>query len=72
MRTRAELEASLDHLAAMLPPWLARLRHESQFWPQFRVLAREILDDAELGDRSYVIQRIEAMLATNGKSWPAD
>lgn len=72
MRTRAELEVSLDHLAAMLPPWLARLRHESEFWPQFRVLAREILDAAEPGDRPHVIQRIEAMLAANGKDWPAE
>lgn len=67
MKTRAQLDAALDQLADMLPPWLARLRHEAQFWPQFTALAQGILDDADARDRPHVVQRIEAMLAAHGK-----
>jgi hypothetical protein len=67
MKTRAQLDACLDQLAAMLPPWLDKLRHEAQFWPHFGVLAQEILDEAEETDRVHVIQRIRAILAAHGQ-----
>ncbi|QSX73838.1 hypothetical protein HIV01_011405 [Lysobacter arenosi] len=62
MSTRAQLDVRLDELALMLPPWLARLRHEEQFWPQFNALAQQILDQAEADDQSHVLQRLDAML----------
>ena len=66
MKTGPQLDAELDHLARMLPPWLERLRHPSQFWPQFEALARDILAQAEPDDRPHVRRRLEAMLIENG------
>ena len=48
MKSRAQLDAELDRLADMLPPWLQHLRHEAQFWPQFDALAVTQLADTEL------------------------
>jgi hypothetical protein len=59
---RARLEAELENLERMLPHWRGTLRHEAQFWPQFDVLAKEILARAEPADREYAQQRIDAML----------
>lgn len=66
MKTRRQLDAELDRLARMLPPWLERLRHPAQFWPQFDALAQEILADAGAGDRIHVLQRLHAMPVDNG------
>ena len=60
---RDQLEADLEHLERMLPLWREKLRHEAQFWPQFDVLAQEILARAGPQDRQYVQQRIDTMLA---------
>jgi len=57
------LEAELDNLERMLPPWREKLRHEAQFWPQFDVLAKEIMARADPADREYTQRRIDAMLA---------
>jgi hypothetical protein len=65
MSGRVPLDAALDRLARMLPPWLARLRHPAQFWPQFDALAREILEQADADERSYVLQRLKSMLEDN-------
>ncbi|GEM_PF-1428423 len=65
MNTRAQLDAELDHLAAMLAPWLEHSRHHAQFWPQFNALARTILAAADSGDRAHVLQRLDAMLMRN-------
>lgn len=67
MKTRSQLDACLDQLSAMLPPWLDKLRHEAQFWPHFNVLAQEILDEAQDTDRSHVIARIAAILSAHGQ-----
>ena len=66
MDSRLQLEAELENLARMLPHWREKLRHEAQFWPQFDVLAKEILARAEPVDRDYVQQRLGAMLAEQG------
>jgi len=66
MSTRASLDAELDRLAAMLPPWRQTLRHEAQFWPQFTALAQEILAQANPDEERHVRQRLDAMLAENG------
>jgi hypothetical protein len=63
MNARMRLEAELENLERMLPLWREKLRHEAQFWPQFDVMAKEILARAELQDREYAQQRIHAMLA---------
>lgn len=60
---RDQLDADLENLERMLPPWREKLRHEAQFWPQFDALAQEIMARADPGDREYVQQRIDAMLA---------
>lgn len=65
MKTKRQLDAELDRLARMLPPWLERLRHPAQFWPQFDALAREILAGADAEDRTHVLQRLDAMLIDN-------
>jgi hypothetical protein len=65
MKTRTQLDAELDHLAAMLPQWLRHLRHEAQLWPQFNALARPIMDSAADADREHVRQRLDGMLATH-------
>ena len=63
MNARLQLEAELENLERMLPHWRATLRHEAQFWPQFDVLAQEIMARTEPGDREYAQSRIDAMLA---------
>ena len=65
MKTKPQLDAELDRMARMLPPWLERLRHPAQFWPQFDALAQEILADAVADDRAHVLQRLDAMLIDN-------
>lgn len=59
---RARLDAELENLERMLPHWRGTLRHEAQFWPQFDVLAKEILARADPHDRAYAQRRIDAML----------
>ena len=66
MDTRLQLEAELENLERMLPHWREKLRHEAQFWPQFDVLAKELLARAEPADRDYAQQRLDAMLARHG------
>lgn len=65
MNARVRLEAELENLERMLPLWREKLRHEAQFWPQFDVLAQEILARADQEDREYAQRRIEAMLAAH-------
>jgi hypothetical protein len=68
MNARLRLEAELDNLERMLPPWREKLRHEAQFWPQFDVLAQEIMARADPQDRQYAQTRIDAMLAEHVSS----
>lgn len=70
MKTRAQLDAELERLAGMLPPWLESLRHQAQFWPQFNTLADDILADADPADRDHAQRRIDAMLAAQGLRRP--
>lgn len=63
MDARTRIEAELDNLERMLPVWREKLRHEAQFWPQFDVLAQEIMARADPADRTYVQERIDGMLA---------
>ena len=65
MNEHMRLEAELDNLERMLPVWREKLRHEAQFWPQFDVLAQEIMARADPADREYAQQRIDEMLATH-------
>ena len=63
---RARLDAELENLERMLPHWRGTLRHEAQFWPQFDVLAKELLARADPADREYAQQRLDAMLTQHG------
>lgn len=66
MKPRPALERELDRLERMLSDWRCRLRHEAQFWPQFRVLADRVTDGLDRVDRRYAEQRIANMLTSNG------
>ncbi|MGO1003896.1 hypothetical protein [Lysobacter sp. CA196] len=66
VKTRARVDAELERLVQMLPPWLESLRHQAQFWPQFTALADEILADADPADRAHAQRRIDEMLAEHG------
>ena len=59
---RDRLDADLENLERMLPVWREKLRHEAQFWPQFDVLAQEIMARADPQDRQYAQRRIDAIL----------
>jgi hypothetical protein len=63
---RARLDADLDALECMLPPWREKLRDEAQFWPQFTALADGILANAAAADLDHARQRIADMLAKHG------
>lgn len=65
MKPRMQLDAELDRLAVMLPPWLQHIRHEAQFWPQFNALAKEILDQAGDEDIEHVEGRLDFILKTH-------
>jgi len=65
MTSREGLDAELDQLAQMLPPWRAHLRHEAQFWPQFSALASRILQHGGSEDRLHVMERLDGMLVDN-------
>ena len=72
MSNRAQLDAELDRLAEMLPPWLGTLRREVLFWPQFNALAQQILDHSGEHDEPHVRQRLDAMLAANRMVRPGE
>jgi hypothetical protein len=65
MNNRAELDEELDHLEGMLPVWLEKLRHQSQFWPQFDALADEIVGHSDQAELAHVRERLEKMLQAN-------
>ncbi|MBD8643405.1 hypothetical protein IFT63_07345 [Stenotrophomonas sp. CFBP 13724] len=56
----------LDALAKMLPHWVARVRHPAQFWPQFEVLAEEILEQCGQAEKEQVRALIQTMLKGHG------
>ncbi|UYB51273.1 hypothetical protein OCJ37_14895 [Xanthomonas sp. AM6] len=64
MNTHAQTQAALAHLARMLPEWCAHLRHPAEFWPQFSVLAQEVLDEADPRDRAQARRALAKMLAS--------
>jgi len=70
MSLRHEIQVQLDALAEMLDHWVARVRHPAQFWPQFEVLAAEILDQCAPMERDEVRAGIEAILRDHGLRRP--
>jgi hypothetical protein len=70
MRTRMQLDHELDELALMLPIWLEKLRHPSQFWPQFDALAHDISCSAGPEDAEHVRRRLELLLQCHGLRHP--
>ncbi len=70
MIVRPDIQARLDALDEMLAHWLAHTRHPAQFWPQFELLATEILDQCAHNERSQVRARINAMLKGHALELP--
>jgi hypothetical protein len=70
MIVRPDIQARLDALDEMLAHWLAHTRHPAQFWPQFELLAAEILDECTDAERSQVRARINAMLKGHALELP--
>lgn len=70
MNARARLDAELENLERMLPVWRENLRHEAQFWPQFDVLAQEIIARADPQDRRYAQRHIDTMLTKYAPTRP--
>lgn len=62
MKVRPEIQVQLDALEEKLVHWVARVRHPAQFWPQFEVLAGEIVDQCENSEREQVRASIQSML----------
>ncbi|MGH8467345.1 MAG: hypothetical protein ACRESP_12585 [Pseudomonas sp.] len=59
---RPEIQVQLEALEEKLVHWLARVRHPAQFWPQFEVLAAEILEQCTTAERRTARAHIQAML----------
>ncbi|MCF7749730.1 hypothetical protein KQ945_03145 [Bacillus subtilis subsp. subtilis] len=70
MNVRPEIQVQLDALADMLAHWLAQVRHPAQFWPQFEMLAAEILDQCAHTERDHVRAHIRAMLKRHALALP--
>lgn len=70
MNKRPDIQAQLDGLAEMLVHWLAEVRHPAQFWPQFEMLAGEILDQCAHTERDEVHARIHSMLKAHALALP--
>jgi len=66
MSLRPEVQVQLDALAEMLDYWVARVRHPAQFWPQFEVLAEEILDECGQAEKDEVRALMQTMLRGHG------
>ncbi|SEL57017.1 hypothetical protein SAMN05428989_1951 [Pseudoxanthomonas sp. GM95] len=66
MSTRESLDRQLQELGDMLPDWLEKLRHPTQFWPQFDALAQGILDDCPECELPYVRRRLALLLQRHG------
>lgn len=66
MSTRMQLDRELEQLEQMLPIWIEKLRHPSEFWPQFDALAQAIVDDAPPQDVQYVQHRLALMQQQHG------
>lgn len=71
MSLRPEVQVQLDALAEMLDYWVARVRHPAQFWPQFEVLAEEILDQCGSTEKEQVRTLMQNMLRGHGMELPA-
>jgi hypothetical protein len=63
--SRLQLDEELDRLERMLPHWRETMRHEAQFWPQFRALLEPIVEGLESEDRRHAEERVARMLTQN-------
>jgi len=71
MNVRPDIQVQLDALADMLAHWVAQVRHPAQFWPQFEMLAGEILDQCAQAERDQACACIQAMLKAHALELPA-
>ena len=70
MSLRPDIQARLEALDEMLAHWLAHTRHPAQFWPQFELLAAEILDQCAPTERDHARAHIKAMLKRHALELP--
>lgn len=70
MTPAPDIEGRLQALERMLTEWLAHARHGAGFWPQFEVLAAEILDDCTAAERAAVHARLRRMLREHAFELP--
>ncbi|WP_313144749.1 hypothetical protein [Stenotrophomonas sp.] len=70
MNVRPEIQVQLDALGEMLVHWLVQVRHPAQFWPQFELLAGEILDQCEHAERGHAHAAVQAMLKRHAPQLP--
>lgn len=68
---RAEIQVQLDALGEMLDHWVARVRHPAQFWPQFEMMAGEIMDQCADPERGQARACIQAMLERHALELPS-
>ncbi len=66
MSLRPEVQVQLDALAEMLHHWVPRVRHPAQFWPQFEVLAEEVLEQCAHTEKEQVRALMQTMLSGHG------
>ncbi|MBU2050739.1 MAG: hypothetical protein KKH61_17445 [Gammaproteobacteria bacterium] len=71
MNVRPDIQVQLDALADKLDHWVAQVRHPAQFWPQFEMLAGEILDQCAHAERDQACACIQAMLKEHALELPA-
>jgi hypothetical protein len=71
MNMRAEIQVQLDALGEMLDHWVARVRHPAQFWPQFEMMAGEIMDQCADTERVQARACIQAMLERHALELPS-
>jgi len=71
MNVRPDIQVQLDALGDKLDHWVAQVRHPAQFWPQFEMLAGEILDQCAQAERDHACACIQAMLKAHALELPA-
>lgn len=65
-KSRAELDTQLKKLETLLPGLVQQYTNDADFWVAFAGMADRIKNAALADDYTYVRERIDAMLATQG------
>lgn len=63
---RPEAEEKWRNLVGMIPEWIPRVRHPSQFWTQFHALVGEIEVECGARERGELRVRVEELIRVLG------